>query len=170
MENGFLKYSKRLVVPLYISLKPEFLNNDYKDNIYTSIKEKYEKKCLGKYGFIHKVIKIQRIRSDEIGSIIPTLNLIVSTVLICFLPKINMEFEINVSIILVHGIFCYMDKIRILIPILNLEDWEVQKDFTSQKLINRLTDKILKKDDRIMIKLQEVRFEKDGYSCIAKLL
>lgn len=171
MENlGFLKYSKRIVVPLYISLDPGMLNQHYKENILSSLKKKYEKKCLSKHGFIHEIQRIVKIQSDEIGSIFPTSNLIAATDLTCFLPIINMEFEISISIILVHGIFCYMDKIRILIPMANLKDWELQKDFTSQKLINKKDSRILKKDDVIMIRLEEVRFEKDGYSCIAKLL
>lgn len=169
-SQGFLKYSKRVVVPLYISLEPGMLNQEYKENILSSLKQKYEKKCLSKYGFIHEIKRIVKIQSDEIGSIFPTSNLIAATELTCFLPRINMRFEIRISIILVHGIFCYMDKIRILIPIANLAHWELQKDFTSQKLINKIDHRILKKDDVILIRLEEVRFEKDGYSCIAKLL
>lgn len=168
--NGFLKYSKKVCIPLYVLLKPEFLNYQYRDNIFNSIKHKYEKKCLNNYGFIYEILSIRRIKSDEIGSIIPTSNLTVMTELICFLPKVNMKFDINIGIILNHGIFCYMDKLRILIPMSYLEDWELQKEFTVQKLIHRIEKRILKKDDIIKIKLIEVRFEKDGYSCIGVLL
>jgi hypothetical protein len=53
---------------------------------------------------------------------------------------------------------------------INIEDiWNIQKDFTTNRLVNKSDGRILKKGDQIFIRLVDVRFEKDGYSCIGEL-
>lgn len=158
------------LIPVEISLVPEQMDHYYQDHIMKVIREKYQNKCLIDYGYILSIDKIHKILSDDIGTIIPSAHVLVEIQCMVFLPKIGMMFHVDIDIIFAHGIFIHRDKIRILIPMVNLEDsWSIQKDFTTNRLVHKSDGRVLKKGNHILIRLVDVRFEKDGYSCIGEL-
>lgn len=169
MEQDFYKFAKEMSLPLEISLTPDKLNKNYRDNIIKSLVERYEGQCIPKLGYIIKILKTGNIISDVIGSMTPNAIIVVQVVVLIFLPIESMRLTVNIDIIFNHGIFAHRDKIRILIPITSLNDWVIHNDFTQHKLIHKNTGQILRKGDTITIELKEVRFEKDGYSCIGNL-
>lgn len=170
MEQDLYRFAKQLSIPLEVSLAPQSLDCNYRENIRTALIERYEGNCIAGLGYIIKIINAGRIISDTIGSMTPNALLAVDVDLMSFLPQEGMCMKVNIDIIFTHGIFAYRDKIRILIPISSLKEWTLHKDFTAHKLINKTTGIILRKGNTISIELQEVRFEKDGYSCIGDLV
>lgn len=170
MEEDFYYFAKKIWMPLEVSLAPEFLDRHYEDNIFKALVDKYEGKCLSELGYILKVLKTGKMISDEIGSIMPSVLVVMEVQLMVFLPTRGMRLTVSIDIIFNHGIFANRDKVRILVPMTFLKDWNVHKDFTSHKLIHEKEGTILKQGAKITIELQEVRYEKDGYSCIGSLI
>ena len=170
MEEDFYKFSKEVNIPVEIFLSPDLMGRKYKDNIMKILKEKYEKNCIPEWGYILKINKLVRMISDEIGNITPAVKILIEVNMTIIMPQIGMEFTMGIDIIFTHGIFIHRDKVRILIPIASMEGWTMIKDFTSQRLVNSQTNAVLKTNDKINIKLVNVRFEKDGYSCIGEIL
>lgn len=169
-EEDYQKFAKIINVPIEISLLPNKMDKNYYEHIMEVIREKYQQKCIVNYGYIISINKIHRILSDDIGTIIPSAQILVEICCKVFLPKINMKFNACIDIIFTHGIFIHRDKIRILIPMINIENkWKIKKDFSSCFLVHKETNNTLKKGDIINICLVDVRFEKDGYSCIGEL-
>lgn len=170
MEQDFYRFAKKMSIPLEVSLAPEHLDANYRENIRTALVERYEGKCIAELGYIIKIVHAGKILSDTIGSMTPNALLSIHVVLMAFLPQPGMQLTVTIDIIFSHGIFAYRDKIRILIPVASLKEWNIHKDFTAHKLIHKTTGAMLRKGDTITIGLQEVRFEKDGYSCIGELI
>jgi len=169
MTEDFYKYAKNIHIPVEISLKPDMLDHDYKNHMMKVLKTKYEKSCIADWGYIIEILAIRKILTDEIGSIIPTAKLLLETDMTVFLPTVGMEFNMCIDLIFTHGIFAQRDKIRILIPITSMEGWTIVKDFTSHRLVNTKEHQTLKINDNVQVRLVDVRFEKNGYSCIGEL-
>jgi len=170
MKDNFIKYAKTISLDMDVILQPKDLDQNYKQHILNVVKEKNEGSCISEIGYVIKVVRLRKIISDYISSIIPVANFLVEMELFVFYPSVGMKLEVNIDIIFSHGIFINKDKIRILVPINTMEGWEMVKDFSSQRMVHASTQKVLKKGDLIFIELMECRFEKDGFSCIGKLL
>ena len=170
-KEDFQKFAEVISIPVEISLLPEKMDCHYRDHIMKVLREKYQNKCLVNYGYILSIENINKIVSDDIGTIIPSAHILVEISCMVFLPKIDMTFHVDIDIIFTHGIFIHRDKIRILIPMVNMEDcWTIHKDFTTNRLVHRSDGRVLKTGNRIHVRLVDVRFEKDGYSCIGELI
>lgn len=168
MEEDFYKFSKEVNIPVEIFLSPDKMGGDYKNNIMKVLRDKYEKNCIADWGYILKINKLVRMISDEIGNITPAVKMLIEVNMTVIMPEVGMDFTMGIDIIFTHGIFIHRDKVRILMPIASMEGWTVIKDFTSQKLVHTKTNAVLKTNDKIHIRLVNVRFEKDGYSCIGE--
>uniref|UniRef100_A0A6C0IEC2 RNA polymerase Rpb7-like N-terminal domain-containing protein n=1 Tax=viral metagenome TaxID=1070528 RepID=A0A6C0IEC2_9ZZZZ len=157
-------------INLRFCLAPEYFDADYKDHLLNSIREKYENKSFKEYGYILEIQEIERILNEEIMSMVPNVFFMVQVRALLYLPRVGDRLEVQIDKIFHHGIFIMENKIRILIPIALSTEYEVQKDFSSFYLLNTQTHKTYRKDDRLHVELVEVRFEKDGFSCIASIV
>lgn len=172
--DPFLMNGTSICIPVEITLPPEKIDNDYHSHMMNLIKEKYENKCVSNYGYIILIQDIVRILADEIGTMIPFARVVVEVSCIIFAPRVGMEFRIPIHIILTHGIFIHVERIRILIPMKQIEhEWELHKSSMMFHYLTRRHDhqgRQLKAGDEIRIRLINIRFEKHGYLCIADLV
>jgi DNA-directed RNA polymerase subunit E'/Rpb7 len=169
-DESIMQYASEEVINLSISLFPSKLDHNYQKHILESIRSKYEHTCIQKYGYVLKVIKIKRICSHSIASLVPNATFNVDTCMLTFFPKIGMDFKITIDLIVSHGIFIQRNKIRIIIPLVSMEGWKLQKEFSGQQLVHSGSSSRLVKGDMVNIVLAEIRFDKDGFSCIGNLI
>jgi DNA-directed RNA polymerase subunit E'/Rpb7 len=168
MELSELTQVKNIIVRF--CLKPEYLDSHYKEHLFRFIQKQYEKKCFQDHGYIYKVIGLSKILKEEIMSIVPN-NYFILEVSVCFFyPKIGQQFSIKIDRIFAHGIFFWEDMIRILVPLSMCSSCVIDKDFSSYYVQHTTTQQIFRKNDTVKIELVDVRFEKDGFSCIGKLI
>lgn len=147
-----------------ISVFPDELVSNMDDLLEYKIKEKYEKSCDKDYGFI---LKIENIK-DNYTNIINSLGNGEILYKICFIclvlkPIKGLTLTGKISMIFRHGIFANVDKIKVLIPVSKLNNWEFKNDAFEKD------QKILKVDDIIQIVISDVRYEKKIFSCIGSL-
>lgn len=154
-------------IQVRFSLAPQYADAQYKDHLFSFIQKKYEKKTLREYGFIYKIICIQKILHHEIMSIYPNIFFILEIRVLLYYPKIGDRLELPIHKVFEHGIYFIEDKIRIIAPTIFCVPCKVEKDFTSYYI--QCGTKIFKRGDTISIELIEIRFEKDGFSCLARL-
>lgn len=150
-------------------LKPEFMDYQYKQHLIEFIRQQYEKKSFKDYGYIMEILGIVRILRQEIMSIIPNNYFVLEVRVRSFYPKIGQSFFMKIDRIFPHGIFFMEDMIRILVPLSLNEQIVIQKDFSSWYVQDKKSGKIYRKNDLFFLELMDVRFEKDGFSCIGKL-
>ena len=148
-------------------LAPEYLDGKYKSHLLRFIREKYENTSHREFGHILDIIDIVEITNENIMSMVPSVFFMVKVMAKLYKPKVGDDLQVPIDKIFHHGVFIVQDKVRILVPIMMCEEYIVQKDFSSFYLQHKTTNKIFRKDDVVAIRLIEVRFEKDGFSCIA---
>ena len=166
-DDIIIRYARDEIIQLPISLPPDKMDKDFKMHMLHSIRSKYESTCIQKYGYVLKVIEISRICSSSIASLVPNATFGVKVRMLTFFPKIGMHFKITIDLIVSHGIFIQRNKIRIIVPLVSMEGWTLQKDFSGQHLVSGTSR--LRKGDIVDIILTEIRFEKDGFSCIGNI-
>lgn len=150
-----------------IILSPEDLNYNYKEILLKKLKEEYEGKAVENYGFIEKVKKIVKIEEEKIMDPIPNGFFIVKTCVASYIPSQNDIITMQIGKIIPYGIFLQKPFFRVLIPISNFDE-NVRIDIQEAALVVKETQ-IYKQNMEISIQLQEIRFEKDGYNCLAKV-
>jgi DNA-directed RNA polymerase subunit E'/Rpb7 len=152
-----------------IVLNPQYCNKDYENILLDILKNKYENISMKNVGYIKKVYEIVD-KKQEIMKIIPSISFVCVIKVLVYLPQINDELEINVDFIFNHGIFGYFEKIKILIPLQYCDDWELHQDFSSVYMKNKNNGELIKVHSKIKIKILNIRFEKDNFSCLATIL
>jgi len=138
-------------------LSPKDINTDYQNNILKKLQEEYTFKSL-KQGYITKVNNIIDILYNNINS---NYNLNVKS--LCDVNIIELKKDIileDCEIIMIHnnGIFVNKFTIKILIP--NNNTFE----YSNNQCIYK--DKVYKCTDKINVVIQDIRFEKNEYTCI----
>lgn len=167
---GVLTKSIVQCITLRFCLAPEFFDANYKTHLLRSIRERYENKSFKEFGYILEILGIHQILNEEIMSMVPNVFFMVEVDARLYRPQVGDHLEVRVEKIFHHGVFIMEDKVRILIPIALCALYEVQKDFSSFYLLHTKTQKTFRKGDALTVELVEVRFEKDGFSCIASIV
>ena len=166
---GIQKNAKRQSIVLRFCLAPEYFDAKYKDHLLRAIREKYENKSFKEFGFILEIPRILQILNEEVMSMVPNVFFMVKVEALLYMPNVRDQLEVKIDKIFPHGVFIMEDKVRILIPLALCPLYKVEKDFSSFYLLNTETHKVYRRDDVIKVELVELRFEKDGFSCIASI-
>jgi DNA-directed RNA polymerase subunit E'/Rpb7 len=151
-------------------LHPDQLNYNYKDIIYDLIQKDCVNSCIKEIGYVKQIIKIQKIVYDEIMKMTPNIFIKVLIEIECYLPKIGDHLQIRVELVFNHGIFANFNKIKVLVPIYNCQEYELIQDFTETYLQKKNSLSKIKKNDIIYIEITNLRFEKENFSCLGKIL
>jgi len=151
------------------------LDCKYEKVIYEQMKKECEHRCIKDVGYIRKVVRVSNVMKDEIMKMTPSISMKLQIEVETYLPKIGDVLHLKVEFVFTHGIFFNFNSLKILIPIYNCPLYELKQETnnTSQQTmyLKRETDSHeIRKDQRILILLTNIRFEKDNYSCLGKLL
>lgn len=150
-----------------VTLYPQDLDYNYKSTILNRLKQEYEGKAIENYGLIRSIKKIVKIEEEKIMDPIPNVFFNVKALIYSYIPRQNDIIKMTIEKIIPYGIFLQMDFFRVLIPLSNLDE-NVRIDVKNSSLIIK-EEKIYKQGMDIEIQLQEIRFEKNGYNCLAKV-
>lgn len=150
-----------------IVLSPHELNGNYKSILLEKLRNEYEGKAIENYGLIQKVKNIVEIQEEKIMDPIPNVFFKVKACISSYIPVANDVITMTIEKIIPYGIFLQMDFFRVLIPLSNLDE-NVRIDVKNSALVVK-NEKQYKQEMDIQIQLQEIRFEKNGYNCLAKV-
>jgi len=158
------------IVETHVCLEPKELDSNFEEILYQKVKKKLEDTCLKDYGYIYKVISIHKYMFEEIMKMIPNIFFLIEVKINSYLPKIGDKIKINVEFIFNHGIYGGFEKIKVLVPIQTLHDWKLNQEFSHLMLIHKDNIKnTIKKGDIIHVEITNIRFEKQNFSCLAKI-
>jgi len=155
-----------------VCLSPEELTAEYQELLFSKVKKQFEKTCLKNIGYITQVIKIHEFIHEEIMKMVPDVFFLLKVKVKSYIPSVGDQVKMNVDFVFNHGVFGAFEKIKILIPIQICEiDWNIQQDFTGLFLVNKkVPTRTIKKGMNIVVELNKIRFEKDNFSCLAKII
>jgi hypothetical protein len=83
----------------------------------------------------------------------------------CILPKIGDCMEVGIDMIFNHGVFCHHQMLRMMMPSSKCSI-PIRQEFSTNSLYDPSSKRIIRKGDVITVKVEDVRFENDLYSCI----
>jgi hypothetical protein len=145
-----------------ISVSPNKINTDYKELMLQTLEA--NKKLLHsiKNGYVTKILKIinyKNIISPVSANIIFNVTFLVETIIL----EKGLILLVNVKMIISHGILCNFKNIKIWIPC------EQTNGYKYKSSIFEKNEEQIKVNDEIQVKLIEIRYEKNMFSCIALL-
>ena len=143
-------------IKLRIILTCDEQNKNYKHLLKQKLKDEYEKKAFEKYGIIDEIIDIESIHHEELMQTTPCVYFIINTKVSIYYPRKDDIIIIPIYKILNYGIYIQKDSFRVLIPNSTKE--------------NAIDYKNYKVGQDIKIKLTDIRFEKQGFHCLANII
>lgn len=163
---------ENLIIDSFVTLEPNEFDNNWKNKIAEKIKQKYLG-CTNKYGYIVEVLQIENnidtVFDDNSVAIKCNTKIRIKRIN----PIIGKQLECTINMIFGHGIFAQIDdKIKILVPHNTL----VQKGYNFNKMTNEYTKgtgtttESIVKLQKIKIEITDVKYSKNMYNCIGKLI
>lgn len=154
-----------------VCLEPHQLNKDYQETLLNSLKKRYANTCVKGIGYISEILSIKKCLHEEVMKMIPNVYFLLEAELLAYEPSAGDQLDMMVDYIFNHGIFGAFEKIKILIPIQNCQqEWSIQQDFSSIYMAHKEDPKkTIRKGSIIKVVITNFRFEKDNFSCIAKI-
>lgn len=169
MSHTVENKSKKSHIVVNISLLPFYMDASYKLHILEKVRSTYEGKAFRTFGIVLKVERLVSILKEEIMTMDGMLSFLVNVEILSYMPRVEDELDVKIDKILPHGIFITDKNLRIFLPITLCPHYSIEKDFTSVYAQNKNTMKIFRKDSMISVRLMEIRFENDSFSCIGTL-
>ena len=179
-----------------VSLPPMYLHRGIKNALLSQLKKNLENSCSQKNGYIVEVKNIESIVSNTISraysNIVVKVNFAVETLK----PEEGSEFEGEVVMVFEDGVFVMVkNRLKIMIPEstlkkavyeenmpLSMNHEEMDDEETEQMkkeqshlsegrfVVSKGKKKItIKKGDKVKVKVSDLRYEKNNYSCIGVL-
>lgn len=149
-----------MILELSSILEPKYLSKEFKKNLLTNYKNDYENKS-NESGFIVKIDKINNIISSFINN---CNEIIIKSKCDCvvFKPVVGMKLECKIDLIHINGLFLNTFGIKIMVP--SSDNYIYKHDHI---IFNNVKYNV---GDNINICIVNVRFYKNIYSCIGKLI
>ena len=145
-----------------ISVSPDKINTDYKELMLQTLEANKKLLHSRENGYVTKILKIinyKNIISPVSANIIFNVKFLVETIIL----KKGLTLLVNVKMIISHGILCNFRNIKIWIPS------EQTNGYKYKSSIFEKNEEQIKVNDEIQVKLIEIRYEKNMFSCIALL-
>ncbi|NDE16375.1 hypothetical protein EBZ80_15730 [bacterium] len=120
-------------------------------------------------GYISRVLSLEQIHHEEVMRMLPNVFLLVSARVMAYFPRLADTVDLHVEFIFKNGVFGRFHKIQCLIPAVSWNGWELRQDFSGTFLYHLESGRIIRKGDVVSVVLTTIRFEKDVFSCIAKI-
>lgn len=156
-------------VRLEVILSPSDLQYNVNNILMKKIKSKMLDNAFEQYGIVKKIDNIDRIFHQQITENSMAILTVVDVTLYSYLPKVGDVISYPIKKIFNYGIYFVDAELRILIPLSTLpENFHLQKQDQDYYLSNE--SKTIRSNDVVELEIVDVRFEKNGFSCIAKLL
>jgi len=164
------QHFKKTYIEKSIILLPQQLDKNYEQTLFEMIQKECENICIKDIGYIRKLVKINKIVHNDIMKMTPNVNLKLLLEVESYLPQVGDQLQIKVEFIFTHGIFANFNTLKLLIPIHNCTPYELCQEKNDFYLIHSKTKQKIQKEDIISIEITNIRFEKNNYSCLGKII
>ena len=157
---------EKKVIRLSVYLESHEQCKGYKTLLLHKLRENYEKKAFEKYGIINSIISIEKIHYEEMMKTNPTIYFLIDTLVETYYPKKEDKIKLEISKILNFGIFLECDSFRVLIPSVP-SFYKLERE---KELYYKTENGTINIGDKIEFLITDVRFEKAGFHCLAKIV
>lgn len=157
-------YFSQRKIKVKMEMTPDKINQHWQTHLFSQICHKFQGKCTREDGYILHIKKIVKIHDHFIT--IHGMGLFFVEVLAkCILPKIGDYMEVVIDMIFNHGVFCHHQMLRMMMPSSKCSI-PIRQEFSTNSLYDPSSRRIIRKGDVITVRIEDVRFENDLYSCI----
>lgn len=155
----------KVVIKKNICIEPEYLNENILENIHKKISEKFLNKCDQEHGYIIKIYSKIEIVKNVISNTSSGVFFTVKFGIKCLKPIVGNKYKGVVCMIFSNGIFVEVEeKLKILIPNNKMKKYKYVNDiYTDGK------EKI-REGVEVYLEIEMIRYEKQNFNCIGKLL
>jgi len=149
-----------------ICLEPCHLDDKISEHLLRKIREQVLNHCDQEHGYVTKIYKKIKIISNVISASGPSVFFQVKFKAKVFKPEVDSEYEGRVCMIFAGGIFVEVfDNMKVLIPNDNMKGYKFDKNISCFKK----GDKIISQDDKVNVKINMIKYEKQNFNCIGSL-
>ena len=152
-------------INLSVKISAQCMNNNIHKHIFESLKKKYEGTCTQEKGYMININKINHIVEQSLTEDVE-LYFICNCNVNVLKPVKGKDLKLKVTMIFIHGIFCQLNNLKLLIPNDQLSDYifdAKQKIYTGKNTKIRL-------NDEINVKITDIRYKKKNYNCIGQII
>lgn len=155
-------------IELDILLKPEYLHKNIETYILQQAISTYKHTTLKDIGYIIDIHSLEKITDMSIHTYEHDIIIRATYNADIFLPTENKIINgCDVHMIFVHGIFIKYHNIDILIPAKHLHEYTF--DENTQSFINKHNKHTISLTSKINIKLTDIRYSENEFSCLADI-
>lgn len=164
------RMTKTSIIRLSYIVSPDLMGKQWKAKLFEKMSQDITGKCTQENGYILALLRLDKVVDQTImrtgGKVRFTVDMEASVLK----PNVGEELEAEIDMITPHGLFCRHKMLRMLLPLSNCPDFILRQDFSSTNLYNPHQNKSFRKGDTIHVKVENVRFENDLYTCIVSLV
>jgi len=151
-----------------ICISPSDLGYNLFENLKERIKEKLLNNCFEKYGYINRIMGINKIIDTCISPTLPDVIITLDVSLECLFPYKDRTYTGKICMIFNRGIFTQInDKLKVLVPIDKIDGFEFNE------LTNTFDDKkgnSLKKGDEIDVNIYDYKYSNKNFNCLGIMM
>lgn len=151
-------------------LLPDEITSEWKKNLMDKINKTMAGRCTYEHGYIIKIMSIHRIIDQQITRIDGNLRFYLDVRLVALRPEISKVIDATVEMIFPNGIFCHYRMMRMMLPFSMCPGFSIRHEFSMICATNPSTVQTIRKNDIIRVRIEDIRFENNLYSCIVSLL
>ena len=157
---------KRCTVQEKIFIESKYIDKALlKDHLKNTIVEMMTGKCDQEFGYVISVESDIKIVDNIISSANSGIIFTVEFDILTIKPEKGMIFEGIISKIFLSGIFVTVEKMNILVPESKMNGYK----FNASKNIFKKDSSVLNCGDNVKVVIQDVRYQKQNFDCIASL-
>lgn len=148
-------------------IEAEKMNNKIKETLFQSIQKKYENTCSENNGYIINIVKLNNIIDSKLSEDVQ-LHFTCNCNVNILKPSVKDQIKFKVTMMFIHGIFCQLNNLKVLIP----HDQLKKFTFDSKNKIYISEDKKteIKINDEIIVEIIDIRYKKKNFNCIGKII
>jgi hypothetical protein len=155
----------RLVVEKNIPLEPNKLDCNLYKHLLEKINNTFLNRCDQEYGYIVKIYDNVTILSNIISSTSPNVIFKVKFGIKSIKPETGKKYKCKVCMVFPNGIIAEIEnKIKVVIPINKLTEYTFEKTCFKKDNIT------ISKNDDLDIVIDMVKYEKQNFNCIARVI
>lgn len=157
----------RIVIEKKIYLEPNLLDEGIAEHIYDRICHEMLNKCDQECGYILKVYENVQILENSISSVGSGAFFHVRFSVKALKPEVGQEHEGQVCMVFQGGIFVEVaGKMKVLIPAEKMKNYKYNKALT----VFKHDKKTISEGDTVKLAIEMIKYEKQNFNCIGKLI